>query len=197
MKTLLLSLPALLLVGSAEAETVVGEVTGNWAAPKNDGYYYRAILTDEGEFLRLRIYQGMSADAIESEPQFDNARISHGFGRDRLEVGPNGELYLSSLGITEGYAYSERLVIQMMDNQFTATAYEWYNNGPDSASSMPEDPFQCWGEACYSCKADLWNHTAVAGREAVAVPDHDFEALNASDWSPTRIFELGYCPAPD
>lgn len=92
---------------------------------------------------------------------------------------------------------SRRLTIRMMDNQFTAMAYAWYNNGPGSAASVPADPFQCWGDSCYSCEADLWNLSAIAGGAARDVPAHDFEALNASEWSSGWVFQLGYCPGPD
>ena len=127
MKPYLLALTAVVLsTGALRAETVLSDVTGNWAAPKNDGYFYRAVLTQEGEYLRLRIYQGMSADTIEAEPQFDNPKIAYAAasagpgGKDWLEVGAQGELYLSDLTVNEGYAYTERLMIRMMDNQFTA-----------------------------------------------------------------------------
>lgn len=203
MRLSLLSLPVLLAAGAVQAETVLGDVTGNWAAPENNGFYYRAVLTEEGENLRLRIYQGMTADAIEAEPQFDNAAIAYasgsgaGDGKDWLEVGPKGELHLNSLTANDGYAYTERLTIQFMDNQFTVMAFEQHNNGSDSAATMPEDPVGCWTGQCYSCEADLWNHSAVAGGEQMSIPEHDFEALNASSWGPERIFELGYCPAPN
>lgn len=203
MRLTLLSLPLLLVSGAVQAETVLSEVTGNWAAPENNGFFYRAVLTQSGENLRLRIYQGMSADTIEAEPQFDNDKIAYasgsgaGGGNDWLEVDANGALHLIGVTTVEGYAYSEKLTIQFMDNQFTAMAFGMYNNGPDSVASMPENPVGCWTGQCYSCEADLWNQSAVAGGEKIQVPEHDFEALNASGWTPERIYELGYCPAPN
>lgn len=200
----LLALTAVVLsTGALRAETVLSDVTGNWAAPKNDGYFYRAVLTQEGEYLRLRIYQGMSADTIEAEPQFDNPKIAYAAasagpgGKDWLEVGAQGELYLSDLTVNEGYAYTERLMIRMMDNQFTAMAFEQTNNGPDSVATMPDHPVGCWTDSCYSCKADLWNVSAVAGGESITLSQPDFAALNASLWTPDRIYELGFCPAPN
>jgi hypothetical protein len=196
-----LSLFAILLSSAARAETVISEVTGNWAAPQNDGFYYRAVLSEAGDTLRLRIFQGMTADTIEAEPQFDNAAISYASraagGKDWLEVGADGALHLIGVTPNDGYAYSEKLTIQFMDNQFTAMAYGMYNNGPGSVASMPESPVGCWAEGCYSCEADLWNRTAIAGGEKMAVPEHDFEALNASSWTPDRVYQLGYCPAPN
>lgn len=199
----LLCLPALLIAGAAHAETVLSEVTGNWAGPAQNGFFYRAVLTQDEQYLRLRIYQGTSADRIETEPQFDNAKIAYvsggvgGRGKDWLEVGAQGQLNLLSAATNEGYAYSERLTIQMMDNQFTAMAYGLYNNGPESVASMPASPVGCWTADCYSCEADLWNGTAVAGGEQIPVPAAGFEALNASDWTPERVYELGFCPAPN
>ncbi len=207
MKAMLLSLPALLFAATVQAEVVLSEVSGNWAAPQNDGFYYRAVLTQEGEHLRLRIYQGGGADSIESEPQFDNARIGYfdaapsNDNRDWLEVGSKGELYLTSLTLREGYLYTERLTIQMMDNQFTAMGYLWSNDwskrDPNWEAPASSDMTGCTSDTCYSCEADLWNGKAVAGGEAISVPKADFEALNASLWTPERVYELGYCPGPD
>ncbi|MCU0829417.1 MAG: hypothetical protein MUE52_19030 [Tabrizicola sp.] len=203
MKTPALALSTLLLAGAAQAETVLSEVTGNWAGSSNAGFFFRAVLSQEGDYLRLRIHQGMAADEIEAEPQFDNDRIAYapgggaGGGNAWLEVGSTGALHLIGVSTTEGYAYSEALSIQFMDNQFTVMAYGMYNNGPDSVASMPETPVGCWAEGCYSCEADLWNQTALAGGEMIAVPPHDSEAANASAWTPERVYELGYCPAPN
>lgn len=203
MRLRLLPLSLLALASAARAETVLSDVTGNWAAPQNDGFYYRAVLTDEGEMLRLRIYQGLTADGIETEPQLDNGGIAYASakagdgGRDWLEVGPNGELFLNSYVVNDSYVYTERLTIQLMDNQFTAMAFEQHNNGSVAAEAMPESPVGCFSGQCYSCEADLWNQSAVAGGEKIAVPAQDMEALNASSWTPGRAAELGYCPAAD
>lgn len=193
-----LVVPVLLMARAAQAE-VVSEVTGNWAAPENDGYFYRAVLSDEGQGLRLRIWQGMSPDAIDDDPQFDNTGIiglrgGETVDRAWLEVGATGELILTETSAVENYLYTERLTIRMLDNQFTAVAYLWSN---DWGGGAAPGAFGCLSEACYACEADLWNGTAKAGDEVVAVPEHDFEALNASWWSPVRAVELVFCPGPD
>ncbi|WP_284163554.1 hypothetical protein [Frigidibacter sp. SD6-1] len=185
----------------ASAETVLSEVTGNWAAPANDGFYYRALLTHEGDYLRLRIFEGMSADALPAEPTFDSPRIAYAStlpeARDWLEVGPEGQLFLNSVAVNESHVYSERLWVHHMDNQVTVMGYETYNNGPDAVASMPANPFTCWGTHCYSCVADVWDGTSAIGDEPYAHISAPVEAINAATWTPETIYELGLCPAPD
>lgn len=193
-------LAALFLASPATAEEILGDVSGNWAAPANDGFHYRAMLTSDGEYLRLRIWQGPIAGEFGPEPQLDNPRIAYASGaangRNWLEVSPNGALQVNSVLQLDGYLYSERLTLRMMDFQFTTMAYAFYNN-PVAADAVPDQPFQCHGESCYSCEADLWNASAMAAGERVAVPRPDFEALNASLWTPESIYQLGFCPAPN
>lgn len=195
-----LLIAALLAACPAAAQDVLSDVTGNWAAPENNGFYYRAVLTAEGDRLRLRIFQGMAPDAIESEPQFDNPAIAYRSpdpgGRDWLEVTETGALELKTVALVDGYLYSERTTIRMMDFQFTVMDYAAYNNALQSVPP-PDDVWQCFTEACYACEADVWTGTSVAGGEPQDVPEMDFEARNASYWTPERVFELGFCPAPN
>ncbi len=190
----------LLLASPACAETVLSEVTGNWAAPENNGFYYRAALSGEGSELRLKIWQGMSPEGLEGAPALDNRGIAYAGpapgDRQWLEVTPSGALQLSSLTEVEGYLYAERLTLSMMDFQFTVMAYEFYNN-PFRSTPVPADPFQCFTADCYSCVANVWDGTATAAGAPVAVPQRDFEAINAALWTPDSIYRLGFCPAPN
>ncbi|HQY44955.1 MAG TPA: hypothetical protein PK450_12345 [Paracoccaceae bacterium] len=197
-----LPLAFVLAATTAHAETVLSDVTGNWAAPENNGYFYRAVLTSDGDYLRLRIYEGMAADTLEAEPMFDNPKIAYATGstpggKDWLEVGPTGALLLNSVTVNEGYVYSDQLTLSHMDNMIAAMSYWHSNNGPDAAATVPDDPFTCWAEGCYSCAADLWNGTAVAGGDQITAGQGLYEELNASFWTPESIYDLGFCPAPN
>ncbi len=179
----------------AVSQDVLSDGTGNWAAPEKNGFCYRAVLTAEGDRLWLRIFQGMAPDAIGSEPQFDNPAIAYRSpapgGRDWLEVTETGALEMKAVAVVDGYIHSERTTIRMMDFQFTVMDYAACNNALKSAPP-PDDVWQCFAEACYACEADVWTGTAVAGGEPQDVPEMDFEARNASCWTPERVFELGF-----
>lgn len=195
---------ALLAVLSASplaAQDVLGDLRGNWAAPANDGFSYRAVLTRQDGALRLRIWQAPDVAGVDANLQFDNAQIARhsvddAIDRAWIEVLPNGALALNTLTYVEGYLYSERLILSFMDNQFTATAFASYNNW-DLPATLPADPFRCLSASCYACEADLWNGSATAGGERITPPPQDAEALNASYWTDTRVFELGFCPQAD
>jgi hypothetical protein len=193
---------ASVIAGSAVAEEMLGDVRGNWAGPSNDGFFYHAVLTRENGALRLRISQGLSEAEADGDPQFDNPQIaSHAVDDDIdrawIEALPGGALALNLLTYTEGYLYSQRLVLSYMDNQFTAMSFVTYNNW-DLPGTIPGDPFRCLSDqACYSCEADLWNGVALAGGQRIEPPPLDAEALNASAWNDMRVYELGFCPAPD
>ncbi|WP_267633637.1 hypothetical protein [Frigidibacter sp. RF13] len=185
----------------AAADTILSDVTGNWAAPQNNGFYYRAVLSQDGDYLRLRLYEGMAADGLPTEPTFDNPKIAYASTRpgakDWLEVAPDGQLLLNGLTVNESHVYSDRLSIRHMDNQITVMGFATYNNGPDAVASMPDDPFTCWGTNCYSCVADVWEGLSVVGGKPYTRIDAAFEAINAAIWTPDTIYELGLCPAPD
>jgi hypothetical protein len=194
------ALAVLISVLPACAEEALSEARGNWAGPGNQGFFYRAVLSQEGEALRLRIWQALSEAEVEANLQFDNPEIAWAPAGDSarawIEALPEGGLALNILSFVEGYMYSERLIIASMDGQITAMSFASYNN-PLRSAVAPEDAFQCFSEACYSCEADLWNGTALADGEAIQAPPHDFEALNAAYWNGARVFELGFCPAPN
>jgi hypothetical protein len=201
MRRFLLTFVTLPLACAAQAETLLSDVTGNWAAPANNGFFYRAVLTREGDFLRLRIHEGMDAGALPSEPAFDNPQIAYASAlpgaRDWLEVGPEGQLLLNSVAANEGYVYSERLRIHHMDDQITVMGYAAYNNGPDGAASVPDDPFTCWSASCYSCVSDVWDGMSAVDGQPFARITPPVEAINAATWTPDTIYELGLCPAPN
>jgi hypothetical protein len=198
-------LPALALclaAAPAAAQNVLSEVTGNWAAPGTDGFYFRAVLTAEGDMTRLRIWQGMAPDDLGDDPQFDNPNIALLSGgrnaQDWLEFDEaTGELRLLNLSETDGYHYVTELVIQYLDNQFTTKRYGFYNNYPDGGDIAPADPASCWSDACYSCEADIRGGKGIAGTQTYTIPQRPFEDLNASLWQPGREWEIGACPAPD
>jgi hypothetical protein len=183
----LAALPAL---ASAE-DTVIGEASGNWAGPSNQGFFYRAELILEkpngafDDFVRLRIFQG--TDAIPSAsgaPQLDNPDITMrliGVGEQRLETGADGALILATEGADETAEFAERIVIRFIDNQFTVVGYFL---AIDEAEFEP-----------YSCEADLWNgETVFNGARWPEARRMGFEGLNASAWSFRLAVERGACP---
>ncbi|MGL4311749.1 MAG: hypothetical protein ACRCSU_14825 [Paracoccaceae bacterium] len=182
----------LLAAAPACAQDVLSEVSGNWAAPKNDGFYYRATLTPDGEYVRLRIYQGATPDLTEADLQLDNSGIGSlmTIGVDlvnELRVGPDGRLTIHASGADESYGFSEEIDIHYIDNQFTVVGYRQaiteLNQMPDTA----EEDYAC--EVKPAEGKILW-----AGIEN-PFPELAFEDLNAGEWNVLSAVELGLCPA--
>jgi hypothetical protein len=172
---------------------ILSEVTGNWAGASNQGFYFRAQMEDMGDHVALQIWNGMGAVP---EATFDPAmRIETLMLRDnliepgeqRLELIPGSDT-MTLLAVTESADEQaetrEALTIRFMDNMFMATGYYWRitdYQAPDMS---------------YECDADLASGKTMFGGLEEPGPALSFEDKNAALWSPTRIFELGYCPNP-
>ncbi len=181
--TLALSLPA-------SAQSVLSEATGNWAGPSNEGFYFRAQLTQNKDQARLQLWGG-ALDGVpdaNGAPEFDNDQIAlSAFAtRQELEVfdDPSG----STLQVVTEFADEEaegRTVVQIqyLDNQYTITGYYhrsmFYNPG--------SQPFT------YECDVDLLNMVTIDDGVERKLKPVNSEALNASDWTWDAAFDRGYC----
>ena len=184
------ALLALCLAGSpAQADTILSEVSGNWAGASGAGFAFRAVLSQVEDRTRLQIWQGLDAAPAEGAAQFDNDAIAlSAFATaQKLELltNENGTI----LGVTTRFADEEGagqevLLISFLDNQFTVIGY-----AHDSMLGIGNDP-----KVHLLCEVDLWNGTAVVNGVATVLPPTDFEAKNASLWTFGAAFDRGYCP---
>jgi hypothetical protein len=184
-----LAVPFLAAPVSAQEE-IVSEVSGNWAAPANGGFYYRAVLAIEKkdgvytDFARLRIYQGMQPSPGDDALQLDNPAFGFrliGVGEQRLEVAEDGALIVILDGADETSEFLARRVIRFIDNQFTVVG-----------------EYRRWAEEgrVYECDLDVWNAEAVVNGARHEVGAIAFEDKNAALWSDRTAFERGWCPQP-
>jgi hypothetical protein len=176
------------------AQEVLSAVTGNWGGSDNDGFYFRAELTQmppEQGTARLRIWNAPDGVPPGGDAQFDNDRIM--LSAYAIDNGQRLELLVSPeetiLQVITEYAdeeYEGRIVvdIQYLDNQFTVIRYDQQDTRYSDSVS-------------YACNADLWNGTVTVNGVTSDVPRRDFGALNASGWAYDAAFERDICPRPD
>ena len=180
---------SLALAAPATAETLLSEVSGNWAGPSNGGFFFRAELTQAQTTARLRIWNGNDSVPTGGEVQFDNQTIalSAYATAQRLEVldTPNG----SVLQVVTEFADEEtegRTVVQIefLDNQFTVVGYYHQSDGYNPGG----DPI------AYECELDLQRGKATVNGTTIDLSPVDFETRNASYWTYGAAFDRGYCP---
>lgn len=177
----------------AVAQTLLSEASGNWAGPSNQGFYFRAQLTQTKDMARLAIWGG-AMDGVPSalgEPEFDNDQIAlSAFAtRQDLEVVDTGQG--SILQVVTQFADEEAegrtvLQIQYLDNQYTVVGYyhlsKLYNPGGEPSA--------------YECDVDLRNMVTIDNGHERQLQQVASEALNASDWTWSAAFDRGYCTRP-
>jgi hypothetical protein len=185
----ILALALSLLAAPVTAQTL-SDVTGNWAGTSNQGFYFRAVLSQEGQAARLKIWNTLDGvPAADQNVQFDNTEISllayASEGYPRLEVldTPGGSI----LQVVNQFAdeeYEGRTVtqIQYFDNQFTVIGF--YHRDMRYSDQQ-----------AYDCELDLRGGEATVNGVTKDLPPMDFEALNASGWAYGAAFDRGYCPA--
>jgi hypothetical protein len=169
----------------AQAEILLSEVTGNWAGTAGNGFYFRAVLTQEEDRARLRIWQDLNGVPEGGDPQFDNGEIALGafttLQELRLRETGEGTVMTVFTGFAdETGSGRERVEIRYMDNQFTVVGYHLEL---DTEVGAP-----------WICRVDMlggFREVENVGSE-FAVPA--FEDLNASAWFPGAAFDDGYCP---
>lgn len=177
----------------AQAGPILSEVTGNWAGESNQGFYFRAQMEDMGDHVALQIWNGMGAvpeavgdPAMRVETLMFRSNLIEP-GEQRLELIPGSDT-MTLLAVTESADEQaetrEALTIEFMDNMFMATGYYWRITDFQSP------------DMSYECDADLVSGKILTAGVDEAGPTLSFEDKNAALWTPTRIFELGYCPNP-
>jgi hypothetical protein len=186
-------IPLLLILSTPAMADTLGEVTGNWAGPQNTGFYFRAILSDDNGKARLQIWNAADAVPTGGEAQFDNTGIVWRDnmvepGEQRLELlnGPDGtQVQVVTETSDEAYTAREILRLQYMDNQFTVMGYA--NTSYDINTNADG----------YACIVDVWNDRVTVNSIPATAPRRGFEDKNASLWTATSAFDLGYCPRPE
>jgi hypothetical protein len=193
----LLALSAALLTAPVMAQTDPIEVEGRWRTSDSDAQF-RAVLSPYAEALRLQIFpvepEGRPEAALLDNPAITGRPTLPG-ARAWLDVSENGTLLVHTVVVNDGYTYSDRLTLGLVDRQITVIRAEMFNIYPVNGQPVTE-PFQC-GQGCYSCDADLIAGTALAGGEAITLTPPPAKALDAALWTADSVYALGFCPAPN
>jgi hypothetical protein len=176
----------------AHAEIMLSEVTGNWAGKAGGGFYFRAVLTQEGDAARLRIWQDLGGVPEGGDPQMDNPEIALGAftTTQELRLRETGEGTV--LTVFTGFADEtgsgrERVDIRYMDNQFTVVGYMLELDAVEMDVSLPP----------WSCQLDLLDGYRTVNNEGSEFPAPAFEDLNASVWFAGAAISQGFCPATE
>ena len=168
----------------------MSEASGNWAGSSNQGFYFRAQLTQNEDKARLTIWGGAldGVPAAEGDPEFDNDQIALGAfaTRQELEVLETG--VGSILQVVTEFADEEsegRTVtrIQFLDNQYTVVGYSHFSTSQIEGG----------GTETTDCEVDLWNMVVTENGKQRQLEPVGFEALNASDWTWDAAFARGFC----
>lgn len=174
----------------AFGQTLLSEATGNWAGASNQGFYFRAQLTQIKDTARLTIWGGRTdgVPAASGDPEFDNDEIALSAFATRqvlevLDTGNGGILQVVTEFADEEAEGRTVVQIQYLDNQYTVVGYYHrsmiYNQGGD--------PFS------YECEVDLWNMVTIDADQKRQLEPLAFDAMNASDWTWSAAFDRGYC----
>lgn len=191
---ILASLIALGTAGPGAAGPVISEASGNWAGPGGGGYWFRAVLEQEADTARLRIWNDLAAVPAGGDPQLDVGDFALSAfviaGGQRLEVldSPEGTILQVVTEFADEEAEGRDVVqIRFIDNQFTVTGYyhlsRFYNPGGEPVT--------------VECDVDAWGGRVTVDGTPSQLPPMDFEALNASLWHFGAGFDRGWCPRFD
>ena len=172
------------------AQTILSEATGNWAGASNEGFYFRAQLTQNEDKARLMIWGGRTDTVPDAagDPDFVNDQIALSAFATRQELETyetgNGTFLQVVTEFADEEAEGRAVVqIQFIDNQYTVIGYyhlsRFYNPGGE--------PF------VYECDVDLWNMVTIDNGVERQLEQVAFDALNASDWTWSAAFDRGYC----
>ena len=181
---------SLVLALPVAAQTPLSEATGNWAGASNEGFYFRAQLSQVADKARLQIWGGAldGVPAASGAPEFDNDRIdlSAFATKQALETfdDGNGTILQVVTEFADEDAEGRSVVqIQFIDNQYTVVGYyhrsKFYNPGGEPST--------------YECDVDLWKMVSLEDGKERQLPAVGFEALNASDWTWSAAFDRGFC----
>jgi hypothetical protein len=174
----------------AVAQTLLSEASGNWAGSSNQGFYFRAQLTQNADKARLTIWGGAldGVPAAAGEPEFDNDQIALGaFATlQELEVFEFGDGAV--LQVVTEFADEEaegRTVVQIqyLDNQYTVVGY-YYQARFDNPDGGP---------AQYACELDLNKMVSAENGKKRQLGAVSSDQLNASDWTFSAAFDRGWC----
>ncbi|MCU0801670.1 MAG: hypothetical protein MUD11_07825 [Rhodobacteraceae bacterium] len=174
-----------LVAAPAHAEFLLSEVTGNWAGKSQQGFYFRAVLSQEGDAARLRIWQDIAGVPEGGDPQLDNAEIALAafttLQELRLRETDAGMVLTVFTGFADETGSGREWVnIRYMDNQFTVVGYQLEL---DAAVGAP-----------WSCEVDLLLGYRTVNNAGSGFARPAFADLNAGTWFAGAAFDDGYCP---
>jgi len=177
----------------AFGQTLLSEATGNWAGASNEGFYFRAQLTQNDDKARLMIWGGRT-DAVPDaagDPDFDNDQIALSAFATRQEVESHDLGDSTFLQVVTEFADEEAegrsvVQIQFIDNQYTVIGYYYRSQS-----------YNLVGEtSVHECDVDLRKMVIIDNGVERRLNEVAFEALNASDWTWSAAFDRGYCTRP-
>lgn len=181
-----LSLLAALPVG---AETILSEVSGNWAGASGQGFNFLARLTQEEDMARLRIWSGTpdSPPTGDGDPDLDNAEIAlAAFATlQALEVVETDQGSVLQVVTEFADEYAEgRIVLQMqlIDSQYTVLGYHYQEVAHDSGD----------GPVPYECSINFADGSMVEDGMEFAMSVED-GMTNAATWTYSVVFDRNLC----
>jgi hypothetical protein len=181
-------LVTLCLAEPVAAQTVLSEVSGNWAGASNQGFNFRAELswTPGEEANRLRIWSGYDGPATDLD--FDNPAISLGAfatvqALEVVETADGSILHVITEFADEMAEGRSVVQIQFRDFQYTVVGYSFQELAHDDPN----------GPVPFTCELDLLGGKATIDGQTRDLPPMDSEALNASDWTFSAAFDRGWC----
>lgn len=184
-----LTLALCLAANPVMADTMLSEVTGNWAGPALNGFYFRAVLSQVDDRARLQIWNGTDAVPTGEGRGLDNAAFALGaFATEqRLEVleSADGSILQVITAFADEEAEGREVVqISFIDNQFTVLGYTHQSTGYNPGGTP----------LTMSCEVDLWNSKVTIDGVTSDLAPIGFEAMNVSEWTFGAAFARGYCP---
>ncbi|WP_284163553.1 hypothetical protein [Frigidibacter sp. SD6-1] len=177
------------------AETILSEASGNWQPP-DMAAYARAVLTQDGEALRLRIYESETPGATDGTLVLDNPAIGTAAmiadGRAWLEFDGTGTLGLMTRGIDGTGLTVTRTAIASTSEGLLVVGY-YRGHFSAKAQNSEDELLNCYGTECPTCSLSVMKSDLLLWGERMALPDLRRSDFTLGDWRDAKIAELGLC----
>jgi len=186
-------LPALLaaFASTAAAQSLPLIVEGNWQPP-DSANQFRAELTEEGDFARLRIYDQGATEPVLDVAEFVQVMAIAPDSVTWLESVPGG-LRIISDSPTNAHPFREEIILQraggkiIIARSFTNWVEEPFTDeyGVDYVPAQPG--------ALRTCTVDFLDGTVDWSGEMQPLPDLSADDTLAKNWGYGRVYSLGLC----
>ncbi len=189
-----LALVAALSQASPARAEPAPEVTGNWAGPSNQGFYFRAALEQSApDSVSLLIWNGNDAvparagEPALNVPEFALSAFVRAQGLQLVEDADGTTLQVVTDFADEVAEGREVVSIQFLDFQYTVVGYSHHS----------EEYAEGGGTIPYACDIDFRGGKVTENGTTRDLPAMDFEATNASGWHFAVAFDRGWCGIDD